>query len=198
MTADASGETHRVGIDFGTLSGRAVVVRVNDGAEVGSAVHEYAHGVADRTLPATGERLPPDWALQISEDWRRALSEAVPAAVRDVGVDPPDVVGIATDFTACTALPTTRDNTPLCESPDLEDRPQAYPKLWKHHAAQSDIRAASAAMGKVDKAVYVPDEDRARAYDALYEQYTVLHDVLGRESRVLHRMREIRNAVVEA
>ena len=48
-----------VGVDFGTLSGRAVVVRVDDGAELGSAVHEYAHGVIERELPATGERLPP-------------------------------------------------------------------------------------------------------------------------------------------
>ena len=40
-----------VGIDFGTLSGRALVVRVRDGAELGSAVHEYAHGVLEDTLP---------------------------------------------------------------------------------------------------------------------------------------------------
>lgn len=32
-------ESHVVGVDFGTLSGRAVVVRVRDGEEVGSAVH---------------------------------------------------------------------------------------------------------------------------------------------------------------
>ncbi len=54
-----------VGVDFGTLSGRAVVVRVSDGAELGSAVHPYAHAVVERTLPATGEQLPPDWALQM-------------------------------------------------------------------------------------------------------------------------------------
>lgn len=37
-----------VGLDFGTLSGRAVVVRASDGAEMGAAVHEYPHGVMDR------------------------------------------------------------------------------------------------------------------------------------------------------
>src|SRR5215218_2119868 len=42
-----------IGIDFGTLSGRAVVVRVRDGAELGSAVHDYAHAVIERELPET-------------------------------------------------------------------------------------------------------------------------------------------------
>ena len=39
-----------IGVDFGTLSGRAVVVRVRDGAELGTAVHDYAHAVMDATL----------------------------------------------------------------------------------------------------------------------------------------------------
>ncbi|HEV7196707.1 MAG TPA: ribulokinase, partial [Pedococcus sp.] len=56
--------------------------------------------------------------------------------VRAAGVDPGDVIGIATDFTACTVLPTLADGTPLSELPDLADRPHAYVKLWRHHAAQ--------------------------------------------------------------
>jgi L-ribulokinase len=125
-----------VGVDFGTLSGRAVVVRVSDGAELGSAVHEYRHGVIDEVLPATGEPLPPDWALQDPEDYRDVLREAVPAAVADAGIDPAAVIGIGTDFTACTVLPATADGMPLCQIPGLAGRPHAYPKLWKHHAAQ--------------------------------------------------------------
>src|SRR5436190_23316501 len=93
-----------VGVDFGTLSGRAVVVRVSDGAELGSAVHEYTHGVIDHTLPASGERLPPQWALQDPEDYVDVLRRAVPEAIRASGVDPAHVVGIATDFTASTPL----------------------------------------------------------------------------------------------
>ena len=103
-----------VGVDFGTLSARALVVRARDGEELGSSVHEYAHGVMDRTLAATGAELPPDWALQDPEDYLDALREAVPAAVRAAGIAPEDVVGIATDFTASTPLPTLRDGTPLC------------------------------------------------------------------------------------
>ncbi|BCB82379.1 hypothetical protein Pflav_087890 [Phytohabitans flavus] len=100
-----------VGVDFGTLSGRALVVRVEDGVEVGTAVHEYRHGVIDQALPATGTALPPDWALQDPEDYVDVLRTAVPAAIADAGVDPAQVIGISTDFTACTVLPTLADGT---------------------------------------------------------------------------------------
>jgi len=120
-----------VGVDFGTLSARALVVRVSDGAELGTAVHEYAHGVIEHRLGYM--ELPPDWALQDPADYIEALRVAVPAALHQAGVDPAQVIGIATDFTASTCMPTLADGTPLC---DLLSRPHAYPKLWKHHAAQ--------------------------------------------------------------
>ncbi|MCF3178580.1 ribulokinase [Streptomyces polychromogenes] len=137
MPALRSGEPDRytVGVDFGTLSGRAVVVRVRDGQELAAAVHTYRHGVIDRYLPQGGARLPPDWALQHPEDWRDVLRRAVPAALEAAGIDPAAVIGIATDFTACTVLPTLADGTPLAET-ELAGRPHAWPKLWKHHSAQ--------------------------------------------------------------
>ncbi|MDK9495197.1 ribulokinase [Streptomyces katrae] len=128
-------EQYTVGVDFGTLSGRAVVVRIRDGQELASAVHTYRHAVMDRHLPHGGARLPPDWALQHPEDWRDVLRRAVPEAVAAAGIDPAAVIGIATDFTACTVLPTLADGTPLAET-ELAGRPHAWPKLWKHHAAQ--------------------------------------------------------------
>lgn len=128
-------EQYTVGVDFGTLSGRAVVVRIRDGQELAAAVHTYRHAVMDRHLPHGGAELPPDWALQHPEDWRDVLRRAVPAAVAAAGIDPAAVIGIATDFTACTVLPTLADGTPLAET-ELAGRPHAWPKLWKHHAAQ--------------------------------------------------------------
>jgi len=130
-----------IGVDYGTLSGRAVVVRVRDGKELGSAVHEYAHAVVTDVLPRDtagddGARLPGEWALQVPNDYRDVLRTAVPAAVADAGIDPAAVVGIATDFTACTMVPVTADGTPLNELPAFANRPHAYVKLWRHHAAQ--------------------------------------------------------------
>jgi len=135
-SADRDPGTYVLGVDYGTLSGRALVVRVSDGAELGSAVHEYANGVIDRILPASGEQLPPDWALQDPDDYREVLRRAVPEALRAAGVAPEQIVGIGVDFTACTVLPTLADGTPLCELPELRERAHAYVKLWKHHAAQ--------------------------------------------------------------
>jgi L-ribulokinase len=141
-----------IGVDFGTLSGRAVVVRVRDGAELGSAVHPYTHGVVDRHLPDRADQpLPPDWALQVPADYVDVLRHAVPGALRAAGADPADVIGLATDFTACTVLPTTGDGTPLCELPGFTDRPHAYVKLWKHHAAQPQADRITELAAKRDE-----------------------------------------------
>ena len=111
-------EKYTVGIDFGTLSGRALVVRVSDGAELGSAEHAYRHAVITDHLPGRPDtELPPDYALQVPADYLEVLRTAVPAAVHRAGVDPSDVIGLATDFTACTMIPTRHDGTPLCELP---------------------------------------------------------------------------------
>ncbi len=130
-------ETYVVGVDYGTLSGRALVVRVSDGEELGTAVHEYPHAVMDTTLAATGEKLPPEWALQVPQDYREVLQKAVPAAIDAAGIDPAQVIGIATDFTASTPMPVLADGTPMCEVEGFGDRPHAYVKLWKHHAGQA-------------------------------------------------------------
>jgi L-ribulokinase len=146
-----AGDACVIGVDYGTLSGRAVVVAVADGAELGSAVHDYTHGVIERELPASGARLPAQWALQDPEDYLDVLREAVPAAVAAAGVAPEQVVGIATDFTASTPLPVLADGTPLCRLDDLRERPHAYPKLWKHHAAGGQaerINAVARARGE--------------------------------------------------
>jgi len=125
-----------IGVDYGTLSGRALIVRASDGHEMGSAVFEYPNAVMDRVLNASGAALAPDWALQDPQDYVDVLRNAVPEALRASGVSPADVVGIATDFTACTMIPVLEDGTPLCQLPEFKNNPHAYVKLWKHHAAQ--------------------------------------------------------------
>ncbi|GGS49936.1 ribulokinase [Planobispora rosea] len=145
---NANNDHYVIGVDFGTLSGRAVVVRVSDGAEVGSAVHEYANRVIEDRLPGTDVKLGPDWALQSPQDWREVLRTAVPEAVAASGVSPSQVIGLGTDFTACTVLPATADGTPLCEVEGLADRPHAWPKLWKHHSAQPHADRINALAGR--------------------------------------------------
>ena len=126
---------YTIGIDFGSLSGRAVVADVSNGRELATASFDYPHAVMDETLPS-GKALPPDWALQYPQDYIDVLRETIPAVLRESGVSPEDVIGIGTDFTACTMIPVKADGTPLCMLPEFQDEPHAYVKLWKHHAAQ--------------------------------------------------------------
>ena len=129
---------YAIGIDFGTESGRALLVDVADGCEVATAVHTYANGVIDEKLPDSDIRLEPDWALQDPNDYIEVFKRAVPAVLQQSGVDPADVIGLGIDFTACTMMPVKKDGTPLCFLPQYRQRPHAWVKLWKHHAAQPE------------------------------------------------------------
>ena len=127
-----------IGLDFGTESGRALVVDVATGREVGSAAYRYADGVIDERLPGTTIKLEPDTALQNPNDYIETLKRAVPEALKQGGVRADDVIGIGVDFTACTILPTRTDGTPLCTLKEFKSNPHAWTKLWKHHAAQPE------------------------------------------------------------
>lgn len=126
---------YTVGVDFGSLSGRAVLVNAKTGDEIASAVYEYPHGVMSETL-WDGTPLGADWALQHPQDYLDVLAHAIPAVLHKGGVAAKDVIGVGTDFTACTVLPVKADGTPLCFLPEFAHEPHAYVKMWKHHAAQ--------------------------------------------------------------
>jgi L-ribulokinase len=134
------GPRYAIGIDFGTESGRAVLVDVGSGAELATEVFPYRNGVIDERLPAPDDDvvLKPDWALQDPMDYIRTIQHTVPAVLRQSGVDAADVIGIGIDFTACTMLPTTAAGEPLSTLPEHRREPHAWVKLWKHHAAQPE------------------------------------------------------------
>lgn len=130
-------EKYLVGVDFGTLSGRAVVVRASDGQQVGTAVTEYKHGVMDRTLDAgDGQKLPPEFALHNPGDYVDVLGDAIPNAIKDAGIDKDDIVGVGIDATSATVFVTDEDGKPLSEYDEFKNEPHAYVKLWKHHGGQ--------------------------------------------------------------
>ena len=127
---------YTIGIDFGTLSGRAVLVRVPDGTVVAEASLAYPHGVMDEALP-DGTPLPPKFALQHPQDYLEVLYTTLSNVIRDSGVSPEEIGGVGVDFTSCTVIPVKADGTPLCFLPEFENEKHAYVKLWKHHGAQA-------------------------------------------------------------
>jgi L-ribulokinase len=137
-----------LGIDYGTESARALVVDVTTGRVLGSAVSNYRHGVIDERLPSTNAALGAEWALQHPGDWLESLETCVREALAAANVPATDVIGLGLDFTACTVLPVHADGTPLMQDPAFAGEPNAWPKLWKHHASQpqatrvTDVAAA--------------------------------------------------------
>jgi len=132
------GKKYTIGVDYGTQSGRAVLVDLANGHEIADHVTPYRHHVIDEVLPGSGKKLEHDWALQHPGDYLEVLRESVPAVIRQSGIDPADVIGIGIDFTACTMLPVDERGEPLCFDPGLADEPHSWVKLWKHHAAQPE------------------------------------------------------------
>ncbi len=127
---------YAIGIDFGTESGRALLLDLETGGEAAVSEVGYPSGVIEHELPETGVELPADWALQDPDDWVTVVEAAVPEVLSFAGVGEDEVVGLGVDVTSCTVLPVTGDGVPLCKLPEWRSHPHAWPKLWKHHAAQ--------------------------------------------------------------
>lgn len=142
---------YSIGVDYGTQSGRAVLVEVDTGKEIAAAVKAYTHGVMDEFLPDGATKLEADWALQHPIDYLEVLQETVPQVLNDSGVSPEDVIGVGIDFTACTILPIDEKGMPLCCYDSWAKEPHSYVKLWKHHAAQDEanrLNEIAAQMGE--------------------------------------------------
>ena len=127
---------YAIGVDYGTLSGRALLVNVETGEEIATSSYDYPHAVMDEVLPDGVTKLPPDWALEHPQDYLDVLSVTIPDILHKTGVAAEDIIGVGIDFTACTILPVLKDGTPLCFLEEYKSNPHSYVKLWKHHAAQ--------------------------------------------------------------
>lgn len=133
-----------IGVDFGTLSGRAVLADSRDGTVRAQRVLAYPGGVRE---PGPG------WALHDPLDYLAVLEGTIPPLLADAGVTGEQVAAIGWDVTACTMLPALRDGSPLCCLPEFRDVPHARVKLWKHLAAEGQARRAEAVLTAEDPAL---------------------------------------------
>ena len=128
---------YALGLDFGTLSVRALLIDIQSGEEKASSVYEYPHGVMETRIPS-GQKLPQNWALQDPQDYLNGLEETIHTIMTQNEIYPEEVIGIGIDFTSSTILPVKNDKTPLCQIKPFENNPHSYVKLWKHHGAENE------------------------------------------------------------
>jgi L-ribulokinase len=124
-----------LGLDFGTNTVRALIVRCADGAEFGSFVVDYPHGAQGILLDHSDHRLarqyPGDYLFGLEESVKGAL--AIARARRDF--DASKVVGIGVDTTGSSPLPVDRQNRPLALDAKWKDDLAAQCWLWKDHTS---------------------------------------------------------------
>lgn len=145
---EAKGNKYVIGVDYGTLSARAVLVSVGSGEVMAESIYAYPHGILRRLgetaagVISEGEApvgvrgdLPADFALQKIDDYEEALYDTIGAVVRKSGCRAEDVIGIGIDATSSTFLPLSENGEPLCRVEGFRTNPHAQLKLWKHHGA---------------------------------------------------------------
>lgn len=140
-----------IGLDYGTLSARAVLVSVGRGEVAAESIYPYPHGILN-TISGGNEELPVDFALQEIDDYVEAMYETIRTVVKQSGCRAEDVIGIGIDATSSTFLPLTKSGTPLCKTEQFRTNPHAWLKLWKHHGAQEEAdRMTELAAGRQEK-----------------------------------------------
>ena len=128
---------YSIGIDYGSLCCRAVLADTSTGALAAVSEYVYPHGVIEKKLP-DGTVLPPLWALQDPCDYEAALYAVIKGLLKDSKVAPKDIVAVGVDSTASTVIPVDGKLRPLCMDKKFSKEPHAWPKMWKHHAAENE------------------------------------------------------------
>ena len=171
-------EQYTIGVDFGTLSSRALVVRVRDGAELGNASFDYPHAVIDQTLPSSGKPLcflearknQPHTYVKL---WKQHAAQ--PQADR------------------INALVHARGERWLPRYGGKSSSECFLAKALQIFEEVPEIYAVTV-MGQSIKGAYKPNLEHQRIYDALYAEYKLLHDHFGRGANdVMKRLKAIRN-----
>jgi L-ribulokinase len=127
-----------LGIDFGTNSVRALVVRCTDGVEFGSAVANYPSGHQGVLLDPRDHNLarqhPGDYLVGLDKSVRAALA----AASKKRGFSADKIIGIGVDTTGSSPIPVDAANRPLALDKKWRKNLNAQCWLWKDHTSVTE------------------------------------------------------------
>ena len=140
---------YSIGLDYGTLSVRAVILDIENGKQVGSCVYEYPHGVMTKTLE-DGTVLPEDYAIADPADYLEGLKTVISGALKDAHLSANQICGLGIDVTSSSDVPLDENGNPLCFRTEFKSEPLAYIRLWKHHAAKNWAKKLEIAGAKTD------------------------------------------------
>lgn len=128
-----------LGIDYGTNSVRALLVRCTDGHEVASAVFHYPSGkegvLLDARQPDLARQHPGDYLSGLTATVREVISQARAA---DAEFDPRAIIGVGVDTTGSSPLPVDHRNQPLGMSAEFRENLAAQCWLWKDHTSWAE------------------------------------------------------------
>jgi L-ribulokinase len=133
-----------LGLDYGTNSVRALVVRCANGEELGSAVVNYPSGNQGVLLDPKDHNLarqnPADYLFGLEKATRAALA----AAKKKRGFSPDKIVGIGVDTTGSSPIPVDAGNRPLAFDKRWRKNLNAQCWLWKDHTSINEAAQITA------------------------------------------------------
>jgi len=124
-----------LGIDYGTNSVRALIVRCSDGEEIATHVFDYPSGQQGVLLDKKDHNLarqnPADYLLGLE----KSVTEALAKAQKKAGFSADQIIGIGVDTTGSSPIPVDNRNVPLAHDPKWKDNLSAQCWLWKDHTS---------------------------------------------------------------
>ena len=127
-----------IGLDFGTNSVRALIVRLCDGEEIATAVANYPRGDAGIITDPANPHVARQHPLDYHEAMVVCVREALKIAADVPGFQPSDIIGVGVDTTGSTPIPVDAAGTPLAFLPQFADNPNALAWLWKDHSSMAE------------------------------------------------------------
>lgn len=181
-------QKYSIGLDYGTLSARAVLAKVDTGEIVAESIYGYQDAVIEHFLPGTDISIPDDYALQNPRDYQNALEALLSDVWSKAKIDPADVIGIGVAFTSCTILAVDEDFTPLCYKDEFKKNPHSWVKLWKHHGGQWEadrINAVAKERQDPSFAVFNYKINSENMYPKMYETFRKAPEVYNATYRFI-------------
>ena len=141
---------YSIGLDYGTNSCRSLIVDIANGDELASHVFPYPSGeagvIVDHTDPNLARQNPADYITGIEVCIKEAIKSV---KEKDKDFNPKDIIGIGVDTTGSSPLPVDKAGTPLCQTEDFKDHPDAMVWLWKDHTSYAEAQQITELAAKI-------------------------------------------------